>query len=267
MKKVHLILQSKGGVGKSLLTWLLANQFKNEDVLFIDTDESTKTSSRRLNSFLDEGKSLFFPILNDNKKLEREMFLSMFERIANVEEKTVFVDFGAPESEEFRKLLEFEIDSESLVSELKRINIALVLFIVVAGRDAYLSCMRYYSSMVNLGNEKIETQLLMNEGTFGGIEAIRLGKENLLVNIGRSDFLTFGDLGDSQSGKDIINCITENQTPENLSFAGRLMFRKVMKQVENFAILPKDEVVEKQETLIDIIESIEAVQSNTEENA
>ena len=266
MKKVHLILQSKGGVGKSLLTWMFANHFKNDTVFFIDTDESTKTSSSRLNILVSEGKSIFFPILNDNKKLEREMFLTMFERISKLKHETVFVDFGAPESEEFRKLLEFEIDTESLVSELKRINIELVLLIVVAGRDAFQSCMKYFNSMVDLSDGKIETNLLMNEGTFGGIEAIRLGKENLL-SFGYSNFLTFGDLGDSQSGKDIINCITENQTPENLSFAGRLMFRKVMKQVEGFVILPKDEVVENQETLLDIVEGIEAVQSYTEENA
>jgi cellulose biosynthesis protein BcsQ len=41
MKQVNLILQSKGGVGKSLLTWFLANRYSDENVLFMDVDEST----------------------------------------------------------------------------------------------------------------------------------------------------------------------------------------------------------------------------------
>jgi cellulose biosynthesis protein BcsQ len=76
MKQVNLILQSKGGVGKSLLTWFLANRYSSdENVLFMDIDDSTRTSSSRLASILSSPeRSLFYPILNEQKKLEREYF-------------------------------------------------------------------------------------------------------------------------------------------------------------------------------------------------
>lgn len=232
--KVHLILQSKGGCGKSLLTWFLANLYANdESVLFMDIDESTKTSSTRLDSILPKGQSVFYPILNEQKKLERELLLNLFEKISCLSATNVFLDFGAPESEEFRKLLEFEIDAESLKEELQSLGIELILFVVVAGRDAFASCTRFLTSLSDLVDGAILTKILMNEGTFGGIEGIAIGKQNLEVFGGNATIFPFGNLGDSQSGKDIIKLISNGQKPENLSLAVKLTFKKAMAQVEH----------------------------------
>jgi hypothetical protein len=59
----------------------------------------------------------------------------------------IFLDFGAPESEEFRKLLEYEISAEDLSIELAAMGIELILYVVVAGRDAFESCSRFLLSM------------------------------------------------------------------------------------------------------------------------
>lgn len=234
--KVHLILQSKGGCGKSLLTWFLANLYANdESVVFMDIDESTKTSSSRLDSILPKGQSIFYPILNEQKKLERELFLNLFEKISRLSATNVFLDFGAPESEEFRKLLEFEIDSKNLMEELQYLGIELILFVVVAGRDAFASCTRFLTSLSDLVDGTIPSKILMNEGTFGGIEGIAIGKQNIEV-LGHTAIFPFGNLGDSQSGKDIIKIISNGQKPENLSLAVKLTFKKAMNQVENLMI-------------------------------
>lgn len=56
MKNYHFIIQAKGGVGKSMLTYLYAlNNEQNPSVLFLDVDNSTKTSDRQL-GFLREKK-------------------------------------------------------------------------------------------------------------------------------------------------------------------------------------------------------------------
>ena len=198
----------------------------------MDIDESTKTSSTRLDSILPKGQSIFYPILNDQKKLERELFLNLFERISRFSATNVFLDFGAPESEEFRKLLEFEIDTISLVDELQNLGIELVLFVVVAGRDAFQSCTRFLTSLHELVDNAVPIKLLMNEGTFGGIEGIAIGKQNIEV-LGYSAIFPFGNLGDSQSGKDIIKIISLGQKPENLPLAVKLTFKKAMTQVGN----------------------------------
>lgn len=232
MKKVHLILQSKGGCGKSLLTWFLANHYaNNEDVLFMDIDESTKTSSTRLESIIPREQNFFYPILNDTKKLERELFLTMFERISNTHFSMVFLDFGAPESEEFRKLLEFEIDAKSLVEELRSLGIELIVFVVVAGRDAFGSCIRFMTSISEHIDGNIPIKVLMNEGTYGGIESITTGKQQLM-SIGCSSVIPFGNLGDNQSGKDIIKIIANGQKPKNMPLAVKLTYKKAMFQIE-----------------------------------
>lgn len=233
MKQVHLILQSKGGVGKSLLTWFLANHYSDsESVLFMDVDESTRTSSSRLASILSTPeRSLFYPILNEQKKLEREYFLTLFERISNLSTEQIFLDFGAPESEEFRKLLEYEISAEDLSIELAAMGIELILYVVVAGRDAFESCSRFLLSMNTIVGTHIEIKILMNEGTFGGTEGINFGRESL-SKLGFPKVSSFGNLGESQSGRDIIKLVSLGKKPDNLSLAMKLTFRKAMNQIE-----------------------------------
>jgi cellulose biosynthesis protein BcsQ len=70
MKKVHLILQAKGGVGKSLFTWFVAHAEKDTKTSFIDLDESTHTSSNRLESIVGNKRIRQVEILNESKRLE-----------------------------------------------------------------------------------------------------------------------------------------------------------------------------------------------------
>jgi cellulose biosynthesis protein BcsQ len=109
MKQVNLVLQSKGGVGKLLFMWFVAQVEKEAKSAFIDLDESTQTSLMRLGAIVGENRVKGFKILNENKKLEREKILNLFEVIANAKTDKWFVDFGASESEELRRLLEFDI--------------------------------------------------------------------------------------------------------------------------------------------------------------
>ncbi|OZI07703.1 hypothetical protein BWI93_13125 [Siphonobacter sp. BAB-5385] len=83
MKTIHCILQSKGGVGKSLLTWFLAQKHQEDtSTVFIDLDNSTATSSLRLSSIVGADRIKSFAILDSEKKLDREKILELFEVIA-----------------------------------------------------------------------------------------------------------------------------------------------------------------------------------------
>jgi hypothetical protein len=231
MKKVHLILQSKGGVGKSLLMWFIAQIEKENNSIFIDLDESTETSATRLGSVVGAGRVRHFKILNENKKLEREKILNLFEVIAETKTENWFIDFGASESEEFRRLLEFDISAQSLITELKSMNIELQIYVIIAGRDTLITCLKYYNALKTVLKDDVFYLALMNEGTFGGIESIEQGKENL--KNAEIDFKCFGGIGESESGKDIIRLITESKDPSTLNFAGRLTYRKALEQVQN----------------------------------
>ena len=74
MKTFYFNIQSKGGAGKSMLTYLQALKHeKNEKAAFVDLDSSTQTSTRQLHFLTQqEANRLFSVDIFDNlKKIER----------------------------------------------------------------------------------------------------------------------------------------------------------------------------------------------------
>ena len=230
MKTIHLILQAKGGVGKSLFTWFVAHAEKDTKTSFIDLDESTRTSSNRLESLVGNKRIRHIEILNDSKRLEREKIIGLFESLSNAQAPTIYIDFGASESEEFRKLLEFDITASILKEELSSMGIELKIFVVIAGRDAFVSCFNYFQSIVQLITNQFETVLLLNEGTFGGSEAVEIAKTKLTLS--GLNFKNFGGLGESESGKDVIKILTDGKGEDSLNLMGRITFKKALEQVK-----------------------------------
>jgi hypothetical protein len=231
MKKVNLILQAKGGVGKSLFTWFVAQAEKDSKTSFIDLDESTQTSANRLEYIVGSKRIRHFQILNDSKRLEREKIIALFESLSKAQSPNIYIDFGASESEEFRKLLEFDIPAGILKEELVRLEINLKIFVVIAGRDAFISCFNYYENLSQQISNQFETTILLNEGTFGGSEAIEIVKTRF--NSTKTLFKCFGGLGDSESGKDVIKILTEGKGEDSLNLMGRITFKKALEQVKS----------------------------------
>lgn len=231
MKKVHLILQAKGGVGKSLFTWFVAHAEKDTKTSFIDLDESTHTSSNRLESIVGNKRIRQVEILNESKRLEREKIISLFESLSKAQTPNIYIDFGASESEEFRKLIEFDIPADILKEELIRMEIELKIFVVIAGRDAFVSCFNYYQMLSQHILNQFELTILLNEGTFGGTEATEIVKSKL-CSTGIS-FKCFGGLGDSESGRDVIKILTDGKGEESLNLMGRITFKKALEQVKS----------------------------------
>jgi hypothetical protein len=231
MKTVQLILQAKGGVGKSLFTWFVAHAEKDSKTAFIDLDDSTKTSANRLESIVGSKRIRHVEILNDSKRLEREKIISLFESLSKAQSPNIYIDFGASESEEFRKLLELDIPADILKEELTKMDIDLKIFVIIAGRDAFISCFGFYESLMKNLENNFKTVIILNEGTFGNAEAVELVKNNLLSE--NINFDCFGKLGDSESGKDVIKILTDGKSDESLNLMGRIAFKKALGQVKN----------------------------------
>ncbi|MEA5461650.1 hypothetical protein VB796_21460 [Arcicella sp. LKC2W] len=231
MKNVHLILQSKGGVGKSLFTWFIAQAEKETKTSFIDLDESTQTSANRLEYIVGSNRIRHFQILNDSKRLEREKIIALFESLSKAQSPTIYIDFGASESEEFNKLLAFDIPAEILKEELTQLNINLQIIIILAGRDAFVSCYHYYEKLTQQIGDVFPTQVLLNEGTFGSKDAL----ENVKLELANNSitFKNFGNLGDSESGKDVIKLITEGKSDNSLNLMGRITYKKAIEQIKS----------------------------------
>lgn len=114
-KKFYLNIQSKGGAGKSMLTYLQAVKNEtNEKTYFIDLDSSTKTSSQQI-KFIQthsENRLLTIEMFDNLKKIEREKLFEILAALNNYSFDEFYIDFGAPESEQLPALfnMDFTID-------------------------------------------------------------------------------------------------------------------------------------------------------------
>jgi hypothetical protein len=231
MKNVHLILQAKGGVGKSLFTWFVAQAEKDTKTSFIDLDESTQTSFNRLEYIVGNKRIRHFQILNDSKRMEREKIIGLFESLSKAQSPNIYIDFGASESEEFKKLLSLDIPAEFLKAELIQMDIQLNFFIILAGRDAFISSYQYFEVLFEQIDGAFPYCVLLNEGTFGGQDALNDVKSELQTK--QINFKAFGNLGESESGKDVIKLLTDGKSEDSLNLMGRIAFKKALEQVKS----------------------------------
>jgi MinD-like ATPase involved in chromosome partitioning or flagellar assembly len=232
MKQVNLILQSKGGVGKSLFMWFVAQKQKAEKTVFIDLDESTQTSATRLGAVVGKERVRSFKILNEYKKLEREKIISLFEGLATAKSDTFYIDFGAPESAEFLHLLENDVPADILREELVALGINLRVFVIVAGRDALNSCVNYYNAILKALDTQFPLSMVVNMGTFGGIETAEKAIEKL-IELGFAPIKRFGDLGSGGALKEIIDLIGQpDPDPATLGMMSRIMYRKKQDEIK-----------------------------------
>lgn len=233
MKQVNLILQSKGGVGKSLFMWFVAQQHKPEKTVFIDLDESTQTSSARLGAVVGPERVRSFKILNEYKKMEREKILSLFEGLSTAKSNTFYIDFGAPESAEFFRLLQEDAPSDMLQEELTKMGLALRIFVIMAGRDALNSCVNYYDALSKELDARFPLTMVVNMGTFGGVETAEKAIEKL-TELGYAPIKRFGDLGSGGALKEIIDLIGQpDPDPASLGLMSRIMYKKKQEEIKD----------------------------------
>jgi hypothetical protein len=141
--KALFITQAKGGSGKSVLAFMLAEKYKHAKIL--DLDDATTTSIKQLAyrnpikvSFLDE----------TTKRIDRGAFNQLFESIANSNAELFIVDLGASVAEQLPKY--FSVTGIEAIAELLRSSeIDLQLICVVGGGNIFKATMEYLSELVD----------------------------------------------------------------------------------------------------------------------
>lgn len=161
-RRFHFILQAKGGVGKSLYTYLRALTETDRSSLFVDVDSSTKTSLRQL-TFLGEQRLESLSLIDKREVLVRDIFVGYIESLAESPFQEIFMDFGAPESEQFPALIARDLDFKTWCDEL---GYEAVFHIIMAAGGAYLSCGEYLEKMVTVLNGQFEVISWENLNTF-----------------------------------------------------------------------------------------------------
>lgn len=164
MKQLHFIVQSKGGVGKSMLTYLLGLSKENDvHSLFVDVDSSTQTSTRQL-KFLGENRTETLSLLNSKEVLVRDNLVTYLESLVDVPFHNIYFDFGAPESEQLPALIERDLPIKEFMDEL---GFKANFYVVIGGGGAYKSSIDYMKKILKSLNGDFDVTIFKSITTFG----------------------------------------------------------------------------------------------------
>jgi hypothetical protein len=223
MKKIHYILNAKGGVGKSVLCYLLAiKNYENKKTVFIDTDNSTQTSTKQL-KFLESNRTETLSLLNENQVLIRDRLVSYLETLATSKFEEFYFDLGSPESEQIPALLERDIPFKEFLNQL---GFEAHFNIVIGGGGAYRPSIEFFRKLLKAINGQFEVTVWQNITSFTNFPDIA---EELKTNCEKMNirFRKFGDFEPSSYlGSIILDGIRKGYGINDYSIGAKLKLEK-----------------------------------------
>ena len=155
-KKIHFITQAKGGSGKSVLAFMLAEKYK--EAVILDLDDATTTSVKQLAyrkpirvSFLDP----------TTKRIDRGAFNGLFESVIEANRELFIADLGASVAEQLPKY--FSMNGVDVIMDiLQKSDIQLQLVCVVGGWNIFKATMEYLDELVESTKGFLEIIVAMN---------------------------------------------------------------------------------------------------------
>lgn len=155
-KKIYFITQAKGGAGKSVLAFMLAEKYK--EAIILDLDDATTTSIKQLAyrkpirvSFLDQV----------TKRIDRGAFNGLFESVIEANKELFIADLGASVAEQLPKY--FSMNGVDLITDvLNASNIELRIVCVVGGGNIFKATMEYLAELVESTNGYLDITVAHN---------------------------------------------------------------------------------------------------------
>jgi hypothetical protein len=235
MKKINFILQSKGGVGKSMLTYLLA--LKNEEnprSYFIDFDGSVKSSTQQLKFLQGRTPARFakMDLLNEKGKIDRQRLFENLQILVQKDYKEFYLDFGAPESEQFTSLFSKDYSIEEFKQIADELYATFIFNIVVAGGSAYLPSTNYLNNIVQLNKQNFCIHIFINKFTFQNYQPLVAEVENYARANHISSVKYFGDFDtDALPHKNILKNIADGKGMEAHIFVEKIKIQKELNKL------------------------------------
>ncbi|CAN5389307.1 hypothetical protein BH10BAC4_BH10BAC4_07490 [soil metagenome] len=149
-KKIHFITQAKGGAGKSVLAFMLAEKY--QDAVILDLDDATTTTLKQLAyrkpikvSFLDP----------TTKRIDRGAFNGLFESVIEANRELFIADLGASVAEQLPKY--FAMNGIEVIMEvLQSSNIQLQIVCVVGGGNIFKATMEHLAELVESTKDHLQ---------------------------------------------------------------------------------------------------------------
>ena len=155
-KKIYFITQAKGGAGKSVLAFMLAEKYK--EAVILDLDDATTTSIKQLAyrkpikvSFLDP----------TTKRIDRGAFNGLFESVIEANKELFIADLGASVAEQLPKY--FAMNGVDVITEvLQASNIQLQIVCVVGGGNIFKATMEHLDELVESTSGNLDIVVAQN---------------------------------------------------------------------------------------------------------
>jgi cellulose biosynthesis protein BcsQ len=237
MKTFHFNIQSKGGAGKSMLTYLQAlKEQTNEKSYFVDFDSSVKSSCQQLKFLQGKNPSRFaiMSLLDAREKLDRQLLFENLFQLSQKNYEDFYLDFGAPESDQFPALFSKDYSIEEFKQVENELNARFIFNIVIAGGSAYEPCTNYLEKITAIVKEAFEVNIYINQSSFVGtpelIEELKVfggDKENNINAI-----KLFGDFDITTAPhKSILQKIGEGKGIEAYQFVEKIKIQKELSKL------------------------------------
>ena len=155
MKKLIIITQSKGGAGKSILTFLLAEKYP--DAVVFDMDNATNTTALQLQY----RNPIPITFLDNNNVIDRGRFNTFLEEIHKIDNNLSICDMGASVSEQFPFYLSDV--SDFLSDVLTELQIDLEIMVIVGGGNIFTQTTSYLEDLRLSVNEQFTIRIMKNE--------------------------------------------------------------------------------------------------------
>ena len=141
-KKIYFITQAKGGAGKSVLAFMLAEKYK--EAVILDLDDATTTTVKQLAYRKPVKVSFLDPT---TKRIDRGAFNGLFESVIEANKELFVADLGASVAEQLPKY--FAMNGMDVIMEvLHASNIRLQIVCVVGGGNIFKATMEHLAELV-----------------------------------------------------------------------------------------------------------------------
>ena len=232
-RKINLILQGKGGTGKSLYTSLRALSEIGSSSLFVDADGFAKTSSDQL-IFLPEKRRTTLS-LQTTEQCPGKISLTNFIQSLNMLsfQNEAFIDFGSLES---RQILELDLNNPDFAPDCDALGLNLHFHIIVAGGGNYKPCEQYLTRVYDAVDPWFELTAWKNQGTFSPFPQLsdQLDQTCEKLGIPLRNFANFDP--DSYLGGRILNGIIDGLGLESYQTGPMLQLKRELKVNFNSSI-------------------------------
>jgi hypothetical protein len=224
-KKIHFITQAKGGSGKSVLAFMLAEKYK--DAIILDLDDATTTSMKQL-AYRDPIRVSFLDPAT--KRIDRGAFNGLFESVINASKELFISDLGASVAEQLPKY--FSMNGIEMVCEILESNgIQLQLVCVVGGGNIFKATMEYLDELV----ESIQGQIkiIIAHNGFYPFTPEQTKTMQQYIESNRLEFITFDLVKDKGeiAMRTVENVLRNGNGTAGLSPFSALYFRKPIEEL------------------------------------